>query len=113
MRRLFLILLMVLLPLSSWAGNAMAINMVAAKLAAQDDAMANSHCPNMAAMHEAQPENSQQSAACTDCQACHLLAMQAVIFSTTSTAHSSIVLQTEHSSFVSTQLSPTIKPPIS
>ena len=113
MRRLFLIFLVVLLPLSSWAGNAMAISMIAAKLASQNDAMAGSHCPNMAAMHDAQPENDQQSAACTDCQACHLLAMQAVIFSTASTTQSPVVLQAEPDSFISTQLSPPIKPPIS
>jgi hypothetical protein len=92
----------------------MAINMMAAKLATQGDgAIAISHCPTMATMHEAQYDGNQQSAACTDCHACHLLAMQAVIFSTSSTTHSSIVLQAEPASFVSTQLSPPIKPPIS
>jgi hypothetical protein len=113
MRRLFLIFMMVLLPLSSWAGNAMAINMIASKLVSQDDEMASSHCPNMVAMHETQPENDQQSAACTDCQACHLFAMQAVIFSTASTTQSPAVSQAEPDSFISTQLSPPIKPPIS
>ena len=91
----------------------MAINMIATKLVTQDDAMAISHCPNMATMHEAQPESIQQSSACTDCQACHLFATQVEIFSTNFTAHSFIVLQAEPSSFVSTQLSPPIKPPIS
>jgi hypothetical protein len=113
MRRLFSILLMVLLPLSSWAGNAMTINMIAAKLSAQASKTMDAHCPNMAAMQKAQPDDSQQSAACTDCQACHLLATPAQFFATNLTLHSPTLLQTERSSFVSTDISPPIKPPIS
>ena len=113
MRRLFSILLMVLLPLSSWAGDVMAINMIAAKLAAQVANTTDAHCPNMAAMHDTQSQDTQNSSACTDCQACHLFATQTQIPAINLVSHSPSVLQAEPGSFVSTQLSPPIKPPLS
>ncbi len=76
MRHVFLVLLIALLPVRGWVGNAMALDMAAQQAVAVSAASAMpADCPMHAAMAEQNGDNSPQDSAgahCSDCDTCQL-----------------------------------------
>ena len=117
MRTFFIALMIALLPLRGWAGDAMAEQMALPSLqpAAQVGAT-HAHCAmhdTSADMTQAQDGSAQQHHdACTACQACHTLALEAVFSAMALPAPVHIMTPFLAFAFASADHAPSVKPPI-
>ena len=113
MRAFVIALMIALLPLRGWAGDAMAEHM-ALPQAAAPAATSHAHC----AMHDAGAEMTpaQDDAAahdgCSLCQACHTLALEACISSATPLTPPFLLPRVAASDFASAERALSVKPPI-
>jgi hypothetical protein len=87
MRRFVLALLIVLLPLRGWVGDAMAMEMATQAqtepASAHESAVAgnamHADCAGHAALQESEPQTQSHCESCSACQICHTVAMTSSI----------------------------------
>lgn len=140
MRILLLALMIALLPLRGWVGDAMAMELMVATLQptenatdliahnpnktraepgfdTQTEAMHHTECPGHAAMPDT-PADSQHHAdgadcaTCAACQICHTMALTPMTLQITSTALPAGLPQASSHHFASAERAPGFKPPI-
>jgi len=140
MRVLLLALMIALLPLRGWVGDAMAMEMVAATLQqpeiainsvayhqdmaretaqfeAPHEAMVHADCPGHAAMTDAPADSQHQAdaadcATCAACQICHTVALTPIPLQIASTTLPTVQPQASSHHFASAERAPGFKPPI-
>jgi cytochrome c553 len=116
MRAFVIALMIALLPLRGWVGDAMAAQMALPLVQAAAHAGA-SHvdCPlhgASAQMDQAQDDGTDQDGACTVCQACHTLALEASAPSSAIQDPARIVASIAAPDFASADRALSVKPPI-
>ena len=119
MRRFFIILLIVLLPLRSWSAERMVIHMAASELASHVMAMGAAHEDCSMMMKAASSEkgvhhgDGKSDGACQTCQLCMSVGVTAVLFIKALSAEPLVVAIPRTDSFSSAELARAVKPPIS
>lgn len=125
MSRWFVVLMIALLPLRGWVGEAMAGQMIAQQLAAvaqattpADDAATGAHtdCHGQVtadAPPAAEASSSMDCGSCTSCQVCHSVAMAAPALTAAAPLQPHPALPAYGRQFASAERSPGFKPPIS
>lgn len=128
MRLLVLALMIALLPLRSWAGDAMAVEVAAQALggpapagqAAMDDCHPqHGQAAGHAMGHDAAPADTQGEHTSTDCdtcsacQICHSVALTAVLPQALAPVLPAIAPQSSQTRYASAEPAPGLKPPIS
>lgn len=140
MRFLLLALMIALLPLRGWVGDAMAMKMIESAqrpaedatnlianhssktwantgFEAQSEVMHHAECPDHAALSAApadspHPDDSADCATCTACQICHTLALTPMTLHIASAALPAGLPQASAHLFASAERAPGFKPPI-
>lgn len=123
MRVLILALMIALLPLRSWAGDVMAMELAAQSLAsdhapAAPAALANCHqghgdAAGHALSHAADEAGSADCGTCTSCQICHSVALTAVLPQAMAPVLPALAPQSSQPRYASAEPAPGFKPPIS
>ena len=124
MRRLFIILMIVLLPLRSWAGDLMAVSMsahavavasspVVAKHAAVDAKDCADHVAPFVETADSGAADDGHCKTCVTCQICHSALLLSVATVATSAPGASHLKPPVAAGFASAQLANSVKPPIS
>ena len=114
MRALFIALMIALLPLRGWVGDAMAQAAVAPQVqAAAHEQTAHHDCGlHTASGDAAQGEAADQGDGCTLCQACHTLALEAPTARSAIQDPVRILACIATPDFASADRAPSVKPPI-
>jgi hypothetical protein len=131
MSRLFIIILIAMLPLRGWCADRMAIQMASNELAMNSDsagaASGHRNCPMMSGTeaspaesaqlgdlpNDASSEETQLDQSCQACQLCMALAPCEILIAKTCASQSSTVEITSADRFNSAERARTVKPPIS
>lgn len=122
MRRLFIILMIVLLPLRSWAGDLMALSThavavasspVVAKHASVDAKDCVDHMAPSVETADARAADDGHCKTCVTCQICHSALLVTIASVPTSTSGASHLKVPVAAGFASAQLANSVKPPIS
>jgi hypothetical protein len=125
-RRFFLVLLMVLVPLRVWAAEGMTVRMASMQLGTAAMAVAGGQATRHAAglpdderqgpatsLDDGQPDESQSRAGCQSCQLCMALAAPQILNHTAPEMIKSGLRIWHPSSYTSADIARDVKPPIS
>ena len=124
MRRFFLVLLMVLVPLRVWAAEGMTVRMASMQIGTTASVAGGQakgmplDCPMMSAkvgdaLDDGQPDESQSRAGCQSCQLCMALASPQILNHTAPEMIKSGLRIWHPSSYTSADIARDVKPPIS
>lgn len=112
MHRLVIALMIALLPLRGWVGDTMAEQLALVQVAAHAGASHHDCAMHGADPTQAQDDDADQGGACTVCQACHTLALEAPAHSPAVLASTRIMARVAAADFASAERALSVKPPI-